>query len=77
MEGITLKEVGGPFNDSLVDLVSEPSKLIVDPMPNLYFTRDPFGSIGHGVSLNRMRFPTRNKLFMLTISLDIIQILLD
>ncbi len=61
MEGITLKEVGGPFNDSLVDLVSEPSKLIVDPMPNLYFTRDPFGSIGHGVSLNRMRFPTRNR----------------
>ncbi len=61
MEGITLREVGGPFNDSLVDLVSEPSKLIVDPMPNLYFTRDPFGSIGHGVSLNRMRFPTRNR----------------
>jgi arginine deiminase len=61
MEGITLKEVGGPFVDSLVDLISEPSKLIVDPMPNLYFTRDPFGSIGHGVSLNRMRFPTRNR----------------
>lgn len=61
MEGITLKEVGGPFNDSLVDLCSEPSKLIVDPMPNLYFTRDPFGSIGHGVSLNKMRFPTRNR----------------
>ncbi len=61
MEGITLKEVGGPFNDSLVDLCSEPSKLIVDPMPNLYFTRDPFGSIGNGVSLNKMRFPTRNR----------------
>ena len=61
MEGITLKEVGGPFNDSLVDFCSEPSKLIVDPMPNLYFTRDPFGSIGNGVSLNKMTFPTRNR----------------
>src|SRR5574344_1794463 len=61
MEGITLKEVGGPFQDSLIDLCSEPSKLIVDPMPNLYFTRDPFGSIGTGVSLNKMTFPTRNR----------------
>lgn len=61
MEGITLKEVGGPKNDSLVDMVSEPSKLIVDPMPNLYFTRDPFGSIGTGVSLNRMTYLTRNR----------------
>lgn len=61
MEGITLLEVGGPFNDSLIDLCSEPSKLIVDPMPNLYFTRDPFASIGTGVSLNRMKFPTRNR----------------
>lgn len=61
MEGISLKEVGGPKQDSLVDMVSEPSKMIVDPMPNLYFTRDPFASIGTGVSLNRMTFPTRNR----------------
>jgi len=61
MEGVSLKEVGGPQGNSLVDLVSEPSKMIIDPMPNLYFTRDPFGSIGTGVSLNRMTFPTRNR----------------
>lgn len=29
---------------------------IIDPMPNLYFTRDPFAIIGHSISLNRM-FP--------------------
>src|SRR5574344_2280778 len=61
MEGITLKEVGGPYQDSLIDLCSEPSKLIVDPMPNLVFTRDPFGSIGNGVSLNKMYSVTRNR----------------
>ena len=27
---------------------------IIDPMPNLYFTRDPFAIIGHSISLNRM-----------------------
>ena len=30
-------------------------------MPNLYFTRDPFASIGNGVSLNRMYSVTRNR----------------
>ena len=49
------------YKRQLVDLVSEPSKLIIDPMPNLYFTRDPFASIGNGVSLNRMYSVTRNR----------------
>ena len=30
-------------------------------MPNLYFTRDPFASVGTGVFLNKMRFPTRRR----------------
>ena len=33
----------------------------VDPMPNLYFTRDPFATIGTGVSLHKMHTPTRNR----------------
>ena len=33
----------------------------VDPMPNLYFTRDPFATIGTGVSIHRMHTPTRNR----------------
>jgi arginine deiminase len=35
--------------------------LILDPMPNLYFTRDPFATIGNGVSLNHMATVTRNR----------------
>ena len=31
----------------------------VDPLPNLYFTRDPFATIGTGVSLHKMH--TRNE----------------
>ena len=30
-------------------------------MPNLYFTRDPFATIGHGITLNHMRTDTRNR----------------
>lgn len=33
----------------------------VDPMPNLYFTRDPFATIGTGVSIHRMHTATRNR----------------
>ncbi|MDR2721681.1 MAG: arginine deiminase, partial [Coriobacteriaceae bacterium] len=48
-------------NSSLVDLVSDSAKLVVAPMPNLYFTRDPFATIGNGVSVNRMTYETRNR----------------
>ena len=61
MEGINLTELHTDASNSLVDLVSEASKMVVAPMPNLYFTRDPFASIGNGVSINRMYSVTRNR----------------
>lgn len=61
MEGVNLKEVQVSPENSLVDLVSESDKLIIDPMPNLYFTRDPFASVGCGVTLNKMYSVTRNR----------------
>ena len=33
----------------------------MDPMPNLYFTRDPAASIGDGLSINRMTFKARQR----------------
>jgi arginine deiminase len=33
----------------------------IDPLPNLYFTRDPFATIGTGVSIHRMHTRTRNR----------------
>ncbi len=59
MEGITLAEMGNVKAYSLQDMIAPPDDLIVDPMPNLYFTRDPFASVGSGILLNRMHFPTR------------------
>ena len=61
MEGINLAELHTDKSNSLVDLVSESSKMVVKPMPNLYFTRDPFAMIGNGVSINRMYSETRNR----------------
>ncbi|QIB69590.1 arginine deiminase [Aminipila butyrica] len=61
MEGIVLREIDWQPTASLVDLMSTPDKLIVDPMPNLYFTRDPFACIGNGVSINKMYSQTRNR----------------
>ena len=61
MEGIKLNEVRYSKEDSLVDFMSDDTELVADPMPNLYFTRDPFACIGNGVSLNRMYSVTRNR----------------
>lgn len=61
MEGITLAEMGNVKAYSLQDRIAPPDDLIVDPMPNLYFTRDPFASVGTGVLLHRMHYPTRRR----------------
>ena len=61
MEGINLAELHADKSNSLVDLVSDSSKMVVAPMPNLYFTRDPFAMVGNGVSINRMYSVTRNR----------------
>ncbi len=65
MAGLTKAEIDMPLTasttlDSLVNTDSE-SDLIIDPMPNLYFTRDPFAVVGNGVCLNRMYSVTRNR----------------
>lgn len=52
MAGITSWDLG-------VD--SSNGELIVDPMPNLYFARDPYASIGNGASINRMKYLTRQR----------------
>jgi arginine deiminase len=61
MAGINLQELPASDTGLLADLVSDKCKLICAPMPNLYFTRDPFAMIGNGVSINRMYAETRNR----------------
>ncbi len=64
MEGIKVDELDRKKKDienSLVDLVSEEGKFLAEPLPNLYFTRDPFASVGDGVVLNKMYSETRSR----------------
>lgn len=35
--------------------------LAIDPMPNIYFTRDPFATVGNGITLHNMKYPTRKR----------------
>ena len=65
MAGLTKSEIDLSWEspntlDALVSVETD-SDLVVKPMPNLYFTRDPFAVVGEGVSLNRMYSETRNR----------------
>ena len=51
MAGITKYDLG----------IKADRELIVDPMPNLYFTRDPFASVGNGVTIHYMRYKVRQR----------------
>jgi arginine deiminase len=61
MEGIRKSEIKDYKGPGLVDLLSNQYPFIIDPMPNLYFTRDPFAALGSGVSIHKMLTRTRNR----------------
>lgn len=45
----------------LVEYLEDRYPFYLDPMPNLYFTRDPQASIGRGMSINRMYWRARRR----------------
>ena len=64
MAGIKMGEISRAKREvekSLVDFVSEESEFLADPIPNMYFTRDPFASCGNGIILNKMYSVTRGR----------------
>lgn len=61
MEGIFFDEIVSEGKNPLVDLVRTHKRFLTDPIPNLYFTRDPFATIGNGVSIHKMYSGTRHR----------------
>lgn len=61
MAGLRKKDLPQIADYSLTDMLSSNYPFILDPMPNLYFTRDPFATIGSGITLNHMRTDVRNR----------------
>ena len=59
MAGVSFQELGASPKFSLPTMLNRQNNFVLEPMPNLYFTRDPFESIGEGVAINRMYSVTR------------------
>jgi arginine deiminase len=60
MAGIRKDEVPNFVKRTLSDHIRD-YPFITDPMPNLYFTRDPFAIIANGVSISKMFSTTRSR----------------
>ena len=69
MAGVRKDEITLPpeHHQQLHDMVEKDHyPFYLDPMPNLYFTRDPAAAIGSGLTINKMKYPARRResLFM-------------
>lgn len=59
--GIRKDEIAVRDPDSLAAIVAQEYPYYTDPMPNLYFTRDPGACIGNGVSIHCMSTAARKR----------------
>lgn len=66
MAGVRKSEIETKKKTHLYEMLEDHYPFYLDPMPNLYFTRDPAATIGNGLTINRMREPARRResLFM-------------
>ncbi|ENQ3106703.1 arginine deiminase [Bacillus sp. 491mf] len=66
MGGVRKNEIEASKKTHLYEFMEDHYPFYLDPMPNLYFTRDPAASIGGGLTINKMREPARRResLFM-------------
>ncbi len=61
MQGVLDVDFDFKKSHPLLNLTRTKAGFLIDPIPNLYFTRDPMASIGNGASLNHMSSITRNR----------------
>lgn len=59
MAGLKKSEIPERKKKHLNEMMSEQYPFFLDPLPNLYFTRDPAAVIGSGVTINKMFQPAR------------------
>lgn len=61
MAGVRVSDIKNYEKRNLIDYLDNDYPFLIDPLPNLYFTRDPFSTVGSGVSIHRMHTVTRNR----------------
>ncbi len=59
IEGIRTKDVTLETRVSIIDMLEDEYPFYTDPMPNILFQRDPFATIGDGLSINNMMTDAR------------------
>ncbi len=61
MSGVLKSEIPASKKKHLYEMMPDHYPFYLDPMPNLYFTRDPAAVIGDGITINRMREGARRR----------------
>ena len=61
VSGVKKDEVPSFKSNSFAEFISSSYPFYLDPMPNLYFTRDPGACIGNGLSIHHMSTGTRRR----------------
>lgn len=61
MSGLKKSEIPERKKKHLNEMMDEQYPFFLDPLPNLYFTRDPAAVIGNGVTINKMFQPARRR----------------
>ena len=61
ISGVRRKDLPDFHSPHFADFISANSPFLLDPMPNLYFTRDPGACIGNGISIHHMHTQTRRR----------------
>jgi len=66
MAGVRKEQIQIKTRRSLRELMEDKYPFYLDPMPNLYFTRDPAAAVGNGLIINTMKTSARRRetLFM-------------
>ena len=59
--GIFTEEIAHIKTNSLYDVAVSDEPFASDPMPNLYFTRDPGACVGNGINIHHMSTPARRR----------------
>jgi len=61
IQGIRTHDVDFSKKNSIMDMLEDEYPFYTDPMPNLFFQRDPFSSVGHGAAISKMSTQARQR----------------
>lgn len=61
IEGVRKNDVNFKTSNAIIDMLEDEYPFLMDPLPNLFFQRDPFASVGTGAVIGRMSTGARRR----------------